>query len=268
MNTNKVGFKFWIIIFLLVTTMILFNPQQSIAKPQKFDGSKTYVTIWFDHAFSDQVPAVNAMMKYNMPGAILIRPGVIGNPNFMTWDELRYYNSKGFEMIDHSITHPLINNNTSQGTLVHEILFGKTLIQRQGIKVNGYIPPFDIVTKQSASLINQHFKYTVIPSVTENTPYTIANNGKVYGLNIPSLQHFGVGVNGPPLKNFTAAKQMIDYAIENHTWLILSYHQLDNKDLPFHTKMKLFMQILDYVQQKIVAKQMIAATPSQALGLD
>ncbi len=270
MNKCNIVFeKKLILFFLLIAAVALFNPHQSIAQPQKFDGTKAYVTIWFDHAFADQVPAVDAMVRYHIPGAILVRTGVVGNHDYMTWDQLHYYNSLGFEMIDHSVTHPIITNNTSLGRLVHEILFSKAVIQENGFKLIGYLSPYDIITPQSAFMINQHFKYTVIPSTTQNTLDTIKNKGKPYGFSIPTLQHLGVGFPpGPPLNNFAEAKAAIDYAVDHHTWIVLNYHQLDDKNISYHAKLTLFMHILDYLHQKINAKEMVAVTPSVGLGLE
>ena len=245
----------------------LFNPQQSFALP-KYDGSKTYVTIWFDHAFLDQTVAVDLMAKDGIKGALLVRTGVVGEHDYMSWDQLRHYSSLGFEMVDHSITHPKISDYTSHSRLTQEILSSRTIILNHQLKVTGYISPYDFLTTQSALIINQHYKWTVIPSSTQNTVTSIQNNGIQYGFSIPTVQHLGVGVPpGPPLNDFAAAKTQIDYAIQNHTWLILSFHQIDSSKIAYHTNKSLFIDILDYIKQKSDSRQIVTVTPSEGLGI-
>src|SRR5438309_3677028 len=253
------------ILLVLLIFAGLFTPQQSYAAP-KYDGSKTYLTIWFDHACSDQTLAVDAMLKDGIKGALLVRSGVVGMPNYMTWQQLNYYSAKGFEMTDHSITHPKITDYTSQARLAQEILLSRAINLNHGLKIAGYMSPYDKITSASAALINQHYKWTVIPSVTQNTLISIKNNGKMYGFSIPTLQHFGVGVPpGPPLNNFTAVKTQIDYAIKNHTWLCLSFHQLDHSKIEYHTEPAVFMQILSYIKQKSDNNELVVVTPSEGL---
>jgi len=250
-----------------VILVALLNPQQSFAQP-KYDGSRTYVTIWFDHAFLDQTQAVDLMLKDGIKGALLIRTGVVGEPDYMSWDQLRYYASKGFEMTDHSITHPKISDYTSHSRLTQEILLSRTIITNHQVKITGYLSPYDHLTNQSVSIINQHFKWTVIPSWEQNTVSTIKNAGKQYGFTIPTLQHFGVGVPpGPPLNDFAAVKKQIDYAIQNHTWLVLSFHQIDSAKIPYHTDSTLFTKTVNYIKQKADARQLITVTPSEGLGI-
>ena len=254
---------------MFAVVVILLIPQQSYAiQYQKYDGSKAYLTLWFDHAFADQIPAINAMVQANLHGAILVRTGVVGNPEYMTWNDLNFYANHGIEMLDHSVSHPIITDTTSEGKLVKEILFSKTVLQQHGFKVTGYLSPYDLITPESARIINSHFTYTVVPSVRQNTLDSIHTEGKNYGFTMPVLQHFGVGVPpGPPLNNFTAVKTQIDYAINNHTWLVLNFHQLDSKVIPYHANLKLFQEILNYVKQKSNAKQIVVVTPSEGLGI-
>lgn len=267
MSQKKLHFFHFTFVFALIVVLLI--PQQSYAvQNQKFDGSKAYLTLWFDHAFADQIPAINAMVEADLHGAILVRTGVIGNPEYMTWNDLNFYANHGIEMIDHSVTHPIISPITSQGKLVKEVLTSKSTLQQHGFRVLGYLSPYDLITSESARLIDSHFKYSVVPSVKQNTVKSISTEGKQYGFNVPVLQHYGVGIPpGPPLNNFTAAKTQIDYAILHHTWLVLNFHQLDNKLISYHADPKLFQEILKYIKQKVATKQITVVTPSEGLGL-
>lgn len=284
-------------VIVLLVLVILFagtvNSHQSFAQP-KYDGSKTYLTIWFDHAFDTQKMALDKMAKLGFKGAILVRTGVIGNPDYMTWKDVQNYSAHGVEMVDHTITHPLFTNVTSQGRLVQEIFYAKYALQSHNIKITGYIPPYDSLTVPQAQIVNSNFKWTIVHAVdlqnsqssikqcslvqycpgqsathfSQNTPNTIKNMGKPYGYTIPVLQHLGVGVPpGPPLNDFAAVKSQIDYAIQNHTWVIISFHQIDDKKITFHTSPKLFDQILQYVKQKVNSNQLVVVTPSEGLGI-
>ncbi len=258
-------------LFVLLVLVGLFNPQQSFAVP-KYDGSKTYLTLWYDHAFESQRLAADAMVKDGFPGAFLVRTGVIGKQPFMNWGELHYYKNHGFEMVDHSITHPVITNFTSQSKLTQEILISRATLLSHGFKVTGYISPYDHLTHLSEPIINHHYKWTVTPPLFQyeyaNTVSTIATDGQNYTLSIPDLHHLGVGVPpGPQINNFTAAKTYIDRAIQDHTWIILSFHQIDHQKIPFHTTPDLFLKILKYIKQQSEVKNLVVVTPSEGLGL-
>jgi hypothetical protein len=258
-------------LFVLLVLVALFNPQQSFAI-QKYDGSKTYLTLWYDHAFVSQRLAADAMIKDGFDGAFLVRTGVISNAHYMSWGQLHYYKNHGFEIVDHSITHPIITNFTAQTKLTQEILLSRTTLLSHGFKVTGYISPYDHLTPLSESIINQHYKWTVTPilhrNMYENTVSSIKHDGKNNDLDIPVLHHLGVGVPpGPPINNFTAAKFWIDKAVQDHSWIILSFHQIDRQKIPFHTDPVLFQQILAYVKTQSDGKKLVVVTPSEALGI-
>lgn len=61
---------------------------------------------------------------------------------FMTWDQVKEVSDGGFEIADHSISHPLLSKLTPQ-MLHHELYDSKvTLEQKLGIKVTDFASPF------------------------------------------------------------------------------------------------------------------------------
>src|SRR4029077_20310601 len=98
-----------------------------------------------------------------------------------------------------------------------------------------------------------------------NTLYSITHDGLKYGMPL-ALHHWGVGNLPATLNNFTQIKNIIDSAVQNHTWVVFDFHQLDNTGLGYHASPQLFWHVLEYIKEKHDADQIIVGSIDDGLG--
>jgi len=261
-----------IVLFLIFTFFIAINKStESLAALQfnpptatAYNGSIGMVSFGFDHAFANQLLAVNSMAKYNFAGTIYVIVTKIDKNGFMTQQNLTNLYNMGWEIASHSMTHTKISDPTSDATLRYEIVNSKEMLIAKGFCVAGYVSPYDKITSKSSTYIKSNYNYTFVPVNKQNTLYTITNDGAKYGFPLV-LHHMSVG-NTRVINNFDTAKKQIDSAIANKTWLLMNFHGIDYTANGYSTKPELFTQILDYVKQKYDAGQLTVATQAGGLG--
>jgi len=237
----------------------------SATSPIVYNGSIGTVTFAFGHAFSSEATAMNNVTKYNFAGNISPVETKIGKSGYLTQSQLLAYKNSGWQILSHSMTHPQISSSTPASTLQYEIVQSKTDLTHMGFCITGYESPFDIITTSSASYIHNNYKYAVVNPNHQNTVYSISHDGVQWHFPV-AIHYYGVG-KGLGINNFATAKTVIDYAIANHTYLILNFHQIDSSTNPYSTYPSVFWQILQYVKQKSDAGQLKVENSVQALGI-
>jgi len=233
--------------------------------PTKYDSSIGTLTFAFGHAYKSELAAIKNVTSYNFVGNISPVVTKIGNSGYMTQSDLVNYKNVGWEILSHSMTHPRIDSTTSSSVLQYEIVQSKTALTNMGFCITGYESPFDVITTNSAVYIKNNYKYAVINPNKQNTVYSITHDGAQW--NFPIAIHYsGVG-KGLAIHDFATAKDAIDYAIDNHTYLILNFHQIDSSTNSYSTYPSVFWQILQYVKQKSDAGKLAVESSVQALHI-
>lgn len=233
--------------------------------PDTYDSSIGTLTFAFGHAYKSELPAIKNVTSYNFAGNISPVVTKIGNSGYMTQADLINYKNAGWEILSHSMTHPRIDSTTSSSVLQYEIVQSKNALTNMGFCITGYESPYDVITTNSAVYIKNNYKYAVINPNKQNTLYSISNDGLKW--NFPIAIHYtGVG-NGLGIHDFATAKAVIDYAINNHTYLILNFHQIDSSGDTYSTYPSTFWKILQYVKQKSDAGKINVQNSAQALGV-
>ena len=250
---------------LLPITLSSQQEASALASPPIYDGSKGAVTFAFGHAFKSQLPAIKNVTSFGFTGNISPVETKIGKSGWMTQSDLTNYKNAGWQILSHSMTHPRISSSTSDSVLKYEIVQSKNALTNMGFCITGYESPFDVITTNSAVYIKNNYKYAVINPNKYNTPYSITHDGSNWGFN-KAVHYYGVG-NGLAIHDFNSAKAAIDYAVNNHAYLILNVHQIDNSGTTYHTSPALYWKILQYVKQKSDAGQLNVENSVQALGI-
>ena len=269
MNLTRINFFMFASIALLAFVVVstIESPKAAYSISQKYDGTKPYITIWFDHVFTSQGPAIDNMTAFGMKGGLLIIADKANTTGYLSWNYLHNKISSGWEPVSHSMDHVNINDLTPQNTLFNEIIVSKASLQYgQKIPVLGYSSPYDAITLASANMINHTYNWTVPPGCTQNTLETIAD-GAPWSFTIPVIHHCGMGVSASPVTSVSQAEAMIDYAVAHKTWLVLNFHQIDNINAEYHTPPSWFWQVLQHVKLQRDAGNMTVVTPCQGLGL-
>lgn len=232
-----------------------------------YHGTIGTITFAMGHAYTDQMPAMNNLTKDNFAGNISPVGIRIGTPQYMTSSQILAYSHSGWEILSHSMTHPAINDTTPDSVLQYEIVHSKTNLTNMGFCISGYESPFDIITNSSAKYIHANYKYAVVNPDVQNTVYSITHIGAQYNFSV-AIHYYGVGKGFGLVNTFATAKSLIDFAIKNHTYLILNFHQIDaTSPDPYSTYPSMFWQILQYVKQQSDAGQLKVENSAQALGI-
>jgi len=257
-----------ILISGVVLPSVISSYQQeasALIAPAKYNGSKGTLTFAFGHAFKSELPAIINVTRYNFGGNISPVETKIGDIGYMTQTQLLNYQNAGWQILSHSMTHPRIDSTTSSSVLKYQIVQSKSALTNIGLCITGYESPFDIITTNSAVYIKNNYKYAIINPNRQNTVYSITHDGLKW--NFPTAIHYyGVG-KGLSIHDFATAKKQIDYAINNHTYLVLNFHQIDSSTNPYSTYPSVFWQILQYAKQKSDAGQLNVENSVQALGI-
>lgn len=253
------------------STDVVHRPQlvltfsQPTEGPAPYDGSIGMITIAFGHAYAGQSSAMNNMTNYHFTGNVSPVVSKIGTRGYLTQSYLLNLKNLGWEILAHSMTHPKIDNITPDSKLQYEIVQSKISLTNMGFCITGYESPYDKITTNSSVYIKNNFKYSVINPNRQNTAYSIIHDGANWHFPL-AIHYYGVGI-GLGIHDLNTAKSVIDYAIANHTYLILNFHQIDNISETYHTSPQLFFQIIQYVKAKSDAGQIKVENSENALGL-
>jgi hypothetical protein len=267
------------IIYVGVIVVILTVGILSAAQPssesfgKKYDGTKGTVTIWFDHCYNSQIPAINSMTSDGFIGGILVVVQKANKDGYCTWNQIHSFNKQGWEIISHSEDHKRATPQTTQKQLAYEIIQSKIDLQNQGFNVIIYESPYTAITSASTTMIGQNYKASQVPGCEQNTLTSIKNDGNnpALGYNFPKgfpvLHHCGIGVSGSPLNTFDQVKAQIDSAIIHKTWILVNFHQIDNSPAAYHTPPALFTKVLNYIKQQSDAGKLQFVRPDVGLGI-
>lgn len=94
--------------------------------------SEKSVVITFDDGYKSQISKVLPILKrYDAKAAFFIPTGLIGNPGYMTWDEIRTLKTEGMEIGSHSHSHPWLPGVQDPEKLRWEIRHSKKVLEEE-----------------------------------------------------------------------------------------------------------------------------------------
>jgi hypothetical protein len=233
-----------------------------------YDGTKAAISLTFEHAFPNQLTAINTDMA-DMNGTIAVVNQRIGNTGTMTLPQLIGLQNRGFEIASHSETHLQISSTTSPTQLYYETVQSKIDLQARGFNVTGFIPPYNKETTASIALITPNYGWTEFFSPITYHP----KFASVYDLNfsktnygIYNLPIWGVG-HDDQLKTFADVKTQIDYAIANKLWIAIKFHQITTSTGKYDTSPATFHDITQYIREQRAAGNLLVITRCEGIGL-
>lgn len=106
-----------------------------------FDTSKK-VVLTFDDGYSTfYTNAWPILKEFNQTATLFVISGLVGNPDYVTWDQIRLLSSQGVEIGGHTRTHPLLPTLTTQAVFA-EINGGKQDVEVQlGQSISSFCYP-------------------------------------------------------------------------------------------------------------------------------
>lgn len=101
------------------------------------------VMLTFDDGYDDAYfYATPLLSHYGFGGVFGIVTGYVGNPGYLTWDQLREMRDAGMSLVSHSVTHPDLGGTTDEATAA-EIRDSKERLEEElGVPVQTFIYPY------------------------------------------------------------------------------------------------------------------------------
>lgn len=220
-------------------------------KAFNYAGQGGAVTLWFDDAWRSQYyVALPVLQQKGYVAAMAAPTHLIDTNGYMNWAQLKRIQHLGWEITAHTQSHDCDLIYRSPATIDQELTGAKRDLESQGLLADQFVTAcgadseelIRIAKREYLSLRTSGTGFNSIP-VTE--PYSL----KTYVLNTSYT--------------FDYVKQLIQQAQRDNTWLILSFHQIDNEGREFSVTPELFNQIIDEIERSGIQ----VALPSQILNL-
>jgi hypothetical protein len=211
------------------------------------------ITLWFDDVWLSQYTsgAIHLMDEKGFVGALSVPTGLIGNPEFMSWDQIRTLQAKGWETTSHSVSHICDPAKYDAQTTAYELLHAQEQLKSQGLRADNFVMPCG-------------YSQYVLPNVVAFAR-----------LRYLSYRRAGEEVNLLPLKNpynlksfsvtttttLNDIKKWVSITSQHKAWLILVFHQIDGLKLRYDVDINKFNNILLIVKKSGLA----VVLPSEVL---
>lgn len=117
---------------------------------------KKPVIITFDDGYADNyLTALPIMEKYHMKGTVFIISGQVGQPEYMTWEQIRAMQAKKTEIGSHTHSHVAVTD-VNQAQLVDELVRSKQLLEvNLGQPVEFLAYPYGQYNQQAIDALRQ-----------------------------------------------------------------------------------------------------------------
>lgn len=243
---------FILVCILMPLVVVLVLVSSIFLRPKPVSGSGL-VTFWFDDAWASQYTSgvIQLMDKEGWVGAISVPTGLISTRNYMTWDQLRKLQAKGWETTSHSVTHICDPKKYDDKTTAYELLESKRALESRKFRADYFVIPCG-------------YNSRILPNV-------VAFARKNY----LAYRRAGEQINPLPvvdpydLTTFTVTdmtseedvKKWVSEAVRKKGWLILEFHQIDGRKLRYNVSVEMFKKILVIVKDS----KLPVVLPTQAL---
>lgn len=194
------------------------------------------VTLWFDDAWVSQFTVAYPMLEEKgMVGSLAVPTGMIGFDDYMSWNQIRLLQYKGWEINSHTIHHSCDPNELTPEYVEHELSGALEELNAHGIRALHFVTPCGLVSDL----------YTV-----DAKKYYLSLRTTIDGFNeLPIINPYGLKVQAVEWKTTPEdIQRWVDEAKEKHYWLILMFHQIQKDESRFATTPQNLSKILDIIQ--------------------
>ncbi len=181
-----------------------------------------------DGGSSTLLKAAPTLAQYGYTGTSYITTSCVGKttvPNncpadtgipYMTWSQIKtLQNSYGWEIGSHSVSHPLLTEINSR-KLEQEVANSKATLVAQGINPTSFATPYGDWNDKVLAAIAKHY--------SNHRPFhDTGYNAWPYNNYVLRVQQVQMGVDVDVVKTY------IDRAAADNTWLILVFHDIQDK---------------------------------------
>lgn len=164
--------------------------------------------------------------------------GKVGNSGYLTLDEIKNFKSSGFDIISHTVTHPHINNITSED-------FRNEIVNSlEYLKVNNLSDTNAVVLSYGTAYDNvSDEQCLMLKNVARETRTCLINANS--GINILPIDRYLIKRVTADNLDVSELKLKIDEAVEGKAWLIFLSHSADSWDSAKYT------EVINYAKEKM-----------------
>jgi peptidoglycan/xylan/chitin deacetylase (PgdA/CDA1 family) len=225
---------------LLVVTLIV---GATVAWPgQEKPGCCEFVQVSFtfdDGYESTFTKAYPILESYGFQGTAFVITSMVGRPGYMTLDQLKKLYESNWDIGSHTVTHRVLTK-IPLNEVEKELADSRTWLKANGFEVYSFASPEGEYNNQIIELIKKYYTLHRTAWPKGLNPIPLVNTEDVYRLK-------NVEVRADT--SVEEVKGWIDKAIEEHAWLILSFHRIDAND-EFSWSSINFEEIVRYVRDK------------------
>ena len=192
------------------------------------------------------------LQEKNIPLNICIVTGQIGNPGYLTWEQVQdLQNNHNCEILSHTVTHNNIGTNNTNKTWIEELKQSKLELINHGINVRGFAYPNGGMWGTKEGLVDGtsngfwmtalFYDYGITTGSTINT-HPIATN---MGIDRAGIGSYAAEGRFDTLENI---KARVDECYDQNGWLIFMTHIDDVAHTDEDNQM--LRDLIDYINTK------------------
>ncbi len=142
------------LIFLCVGILSACRPGFSAHPSATQPISPILVSLTFDDGDADNFMMLPALQQYGLSATFYIPSGLVGKPNYMTWDQLKTLQAAGDEIGGHSFDHTKLGG-LDAAQLQHEICDDRQNLVQHGLSPVSFAYPFGNYDASVKAMVQQ-----------------------------------------------------------------------------------------------------------------
>ena len=198
------------------------------------------VTLVFDDGYKSVIEkAFPLMEKYGFKGTVYVATDLIGQPGYMSWEDLQFLQANGWEIASHSVTHSNLVD-LDEEVLRFELAASKQVLEEHGLRVRHFASPYGEYNERVLQVVAEYYDShrTAWPAGLNDLPVKTPEDR--YRLKAVEVDFFSI----------EEIKTWIDLAIQENKWLILLFHRIGEEKDAYNVSLEYFEEVLRYLSEK------------------
>jgi peptidoglycan/xylan/chitin deacetylase (PgdA/CDA1 family) len=203
------------------------------------DGQTTVVSLTFDDGDADNFAVAPLLEQYGLKATWYIPSGLVGQPGYMTWDQLHQLADKGNEIGGHSLDHR--NVGDLHGTdLRHQVCDDRSNLMKHGFTPQSFAYPYGGYSDEAKIAVRDcgYLDARTIAAGPESLPAADA-----YALR--AFPYVVTDTNFPKLQRYVTGTRQ-----DSGGWVILIFHHVCDGCDYFAVKRDVLARFLRWLGQE------------------
>lgn len=168
--------------------------------------------------------AMPLLQKYGIHSTQYILSGVEENPEYLSWSQVNKIKEAGHEIGCHTDTHPDLKLLDDGDIMAQLTACNNKVYKETGVSVKNFASPYGSADERTLTEIRKMYK-------SQRNTNGDSSNG-VTEVDVNLRKNFNrYNIIGMTVKRDTSPQEiqaLVDFAIKNNGWLVLTYHQADD----------------------------------------